>query len=262
VPTPLAFLNSLYGGDGGYIRGYLSNSNDKIWFHLQEDQVDNEERDHATEIVSWMAFLTQECYYIQNVCQDFCPSGFSLSSKQCLKDSGFVFHLTPHEVKDTVYDNINSIPVSTGEDSSFYPNYKPSDPWAAYMRGYYFTGSSYMSFSGLTLAPHFTLTVWVRPDSGSDTQVLFSKEDGGELVEFALDSGKPRLKVLLKNLESLEHTSSSSITPKTWNFLWVKVYVKEPEHYFTTELGTNLDGGVELESTKSPGTTTPSQATK
>jgi len=178
VPTPVASLNSLYGVDGGYIRGYLSNSNDEVWFHVQEDQVIGEGRIHATEIVSWMAFSTQECYYIQSICQDFCPSGFSLSSKQCLKDSGFVFHLTPHEVKDKVYDNINSIPMSTGEDSSFYPNYKPSDPWAAYMRGYYFTGSSYMTFSGLTLAPHFTLTVWVRPDSGSDTQVLFRKKTG------------------------------------------------------------------------------------
>ena len=32
----------------------------------------------------------------------------------------------------------------TGETTDFYPYYHTTDPYAAYERGYYFTGSSFM----------------------------------------------------------------------------------------------------------------------
>ena len=119
------------------------------------------------------------------MCIPFCPTGFTENSGVCNTSDTFVFHLSlDNVILDIVQDQRNSIPVSTGLDKSFYPDYDSSDPIAAAGRGYYFDGdSSYMLFKGgdggkeLVLAPRFTFAAWVRPALDEEWFHLFWKED-------------------------------------------------------------------------------------
>ena len=47
-------------------------------------------------------------------------------------------------------DSISQFPVLTGSSSAFYPTYDNLDPYAADVRGYYFTGSSIMTIQALS----------------------------------------------------------------------------------------------------------------
>ena len=249
--TIIASVNlSGMGSNPGYLRGHLNDKTNETNLELEHGSTSN------LEEVSWVGFIEEECYYVHKVCQDFCPSGFYLSSGNCESDSTLVFRLTPRQIQDIVNDNSSNIPVYTGEDSSFYPNYKPTDPWAAYMRGYYFTGSSYMRFPDsseyeFTLAPDFTITAWVRPDSDSNTQILLSKTDqnGKSMIEFSIDSENPKLNVVLRNLESFTSSSSHSIEARNWNFIGAKGYTGA-NNYFTIKMIVNLNANSEATSSQ------------
>jgi len=174
----VATINTFAGADSVYPRGYQSNSDNQISVRGEETQILSEDQGHASEVVSWAAFYT--CCYTYNTFQTFCATGFSKGPRNCTLELSPVFQLTLDQIEDTVQEQAQGIKVYTGEDSSFYPDYKTSDPLAAYKRGYYFTGSSYMRFpevseSKFTFAPYFTVTAWVRPDSNSNYEVLLSK---------------------------------------------------------------------------------------
>ena len=242
VLTAVASMNTLDGKDGGYVRGYFSDSKNTINFHIEEDQV-KDGTDHTTEIVSWLAFYTSECYYIYDLCQAFCPTGFTTNLSSCIEDSAFVFHLILEEPSDIIYDKVQSIPVHTGEDTSFYPNYKPSDPWATERRGYYFSGSACMYAAEtprLSIAPYFTITVWIRPDNDLKNQVIFLKStETQSMLELSIDSGSPKLKLFPENREYYSYIHSNSLETKTWNFVYAKSYVQN--YLLTLSIGFNTN---------------------
>mgnify|MGYP000161339295 CR=1 FL=1 len=242
----VATISTFEGPEGLHPRGYKTSTSNQIWIYVEENQLVDEEQKHRSEVVSWAAFYT--CCYTYGLFQGFCPTGFSRDSENCTKEESLVFHMTLNQINDTIQEQARGMEIYTGEDSSFYPEYRTTDPWAAYKRGYYFSGSSYMKFpdyfeSEFTFAPEFTITAWVRPDSNSNQEVLLSKEDrtsGKTMLEFSLDSGNPKLKLFLKNSEVFEFNSTDSIVPKTWNFLWAKVYINSDSN-LEVELGTNLN---------------------
>ena len=90
-------------------------------------------------------------YKLYNLCEEFCPTGYTMGSGVCDPDStqGFVFDITLSQIEDIVTDTQSSIPVLTGTTTDFYPDYNTDDPYAAYQRGYYFHGAAVMQ-----LPPH------------------------------------------------------------------------------------------------------------
>ena len=234
----LGTMISFTGGDDGYVRGYSSDNNNEVAFHIEEDQLNNNDREHSIqEEVSWVAFSTYNCFFIEGVCQDFCPTGFP-EDLECQKSDTLIFHLTLDVIQDTV--TYQGISVTTGEDEFFYPEYKLTDPRAAFGRGYYFTGTSHMTFSsGFALAPSFVIAAWIKPDSVTGSQTLFSKvASGDELIDFAINSGKPVLKLLLANGKEFTVYSDHSVKIESWNLVYFKGYI---DATYGVTLGVNLD---------------------
>jgi len=165
-------------------------------------------------------------FVIQGVCKTFCPSGYSSNSGVCDLDDDFVFHLQPHGIQDIVTDTQSSIPVHTGEDSSFHPSPSLYDPIPAKDRGYYFDGSAYMQLApspSLALAPEFTVAIWVRPTADSGT-LLAKQRDSPEvssLIQVSLNSTQPQVDL---NLTSSSHTATESVE-QGWNFLAVGIHL-------------------------------------
>ncbi|CAG9335208.1 unnamed protein product [Blepharisma stoltei] len=174
-------------------------------------------------------------FMLQNICSLFCPTGYILNNNICEIDmnySGFVFNLKPHQIKNIVNDLQNNIPVLTGKDNTFYPNYGITDPYAAIYRGYYFTGTSYMQLPPylstpsplLTFSPQFAIATWIKPISG--TGVIFCKQtDNGaftKYVSFELINKYPSLTLTLKDSSTVTYigtNASLQVTLAQWVFI-------------------------------------------
>ena len=175
-------------------------------------------------------------YLVHSVCNSVCPTNYYCTPTHSqLTDSDFVFNLRPHNIQDIVTDLQSSIPVLTGKDNSFYPNYDSSDPWAAKDRGYYFTGSSYMQLPSpsLVLAPQFSLGMWVRPTSSTGTLLSKQADSSGVATEFCirLNNYFPEVE-----LESFLSATGSVDMNEGWNFLGVYFYL---DSYFELEVYVN-----------------------
>ena len=99
-------------------------------------------------------------YSVQGVCISICPYGYSISGSSCVYSSDFVFFLSlDNVILQTVYDSQSSLAVTAGAGSTFYPTYDSTTPYATKERGYYFTGSAYMTIvaNSITFAPIFTI---------------------------------------------------------------------------------------------------------
>ena len=180
-------------------------------------------------------------YMIHGVCQSFCPTGFTQGTGVCDLVDGFGFHLRPTKIQNKVPDLQNSIPVLTGINNDFYPNYHSTDPLAAKDRGYYFTGTSFMQLPPnsedpsplLRIAPEFTATIWVRPQTSSG--VLLSKQQDttfGTLLRFELDTGVPKTVI-----ELTSGTKSSVGTPfnlGAWNFFGFRFAIESHQFQIKT----------------------------
>ena len=243
VPIPIASRNSFNGGDGAFARGFSVEEFDLIRFRLQEDEIYDP---HTFEILSWAAFFESECYFIQGVCQDFCPSGFTLELGSCKKFQDLVLHLEFNEVNDVLVDKAQGVKVYTGEDNSFYPDYGKHDPIAAYKRGYYFTGSSYMKFPeypelDLSISPEFTLTAWIRPDTTSSNQTILNKQSKDKnLLEFFLHNADLGVSGTLLGDMNFFY-SNEQVQNRVWSLVFVRTYLDEDSHHYQFEIGKNLN---------------------
>ena len=230
VPTPLVSLNSLDGGDGGYMRGYLSNSRNEIWFHLQEDQVTSLSRAHTTETVSWMAFLQhQECNYecstgyykYESLCLEKCPTGFDAVSGECSQNEDSVLSI---EFNDKVDGEVG---LELGSNTGIWDvivhddEEDDNDPWPAQDRGYYFDFDDYASKSGLMIPPSFSAGFWVRPKVNSGT--FFSKQKGNSNFEVGFSSGSIFTRFKLRNGSSVTRSHSESYNDGEWHYVSLKM---------------------------------------
>ena len=136
-----------------------------------------------------------------------------------------MFHFEPHSIEDVVTDSKSSIPLSTGVDSSFYPQTTHEDPYPTQDRGYFFTGASHMQYEcgvncnpSLVISPEFTLTAWVKPTSSSGT--IFAKQKKGSFaktVSLGLDSDYVKLDLEAKDYDQVYKCFFS----EGWNFVAV-----------------------------------------
>ncbi|CAG9321677.1 unnamed protein product [Blepharisma stoltei] len=167
-------------------------------------------------------------FYIKNVCITFCPTGYTASNGACIQDSalnGFVFDLKPLKIEDVVYDLQSNIPVVTGVNNEFYPNYDATDPYAAIERGYYFTGSSLMMAPPnwnnasplLTISPEFTILMWYYPINDG---WIFSKQDLSRNIHIAVgvSSKQPAISMRLQDGSAYLMPGPTTITLSQWSF--------------------------------------------
>ena len=109
-------------------------------------------------------------FLLTDICLVACPTGYTQNSQTINCD------LSYSEVLILNFDTISGQPSDTstlglstraGSTNNFYPNYDTDDPYASYMRGYYFTGGSKVylpPYTGntspvLILAPKITVTI-------------------------------------------------------------------------------------------------------
>ncbi|CAG9335175.1 unnamed protein product [Blepharisma stoltei] len=175
-------------------------------------------------------------YLIQSLCITFCSTGYIINGSNCDSDPAYsnflVFNLRPHQIKDIVVDLASSIPVLTGKDNEFYPNYDTTDPIAAIYRGYYFSGSAYMQLPPytatssplFTFSPKFTISSWIKPITATAT--IFSKQANSGLFEkyvcLELINKAPSLTISLKDSSTVSYTSSNpslQVALSQWNFI-------------------------------------------
>ena len=187
------------------------------------------------------------------MCVASCPTGYKESSGSCVlvhSESDFVFHLNPVKIEDIVYDLRNSVPVLTGEDNQFYPEYGEFDPYAAKDRGYYFTGVSYMQLPPhsssssplLVLSPSFTVSAWVRPIKGSGS-IICKKDSGQTRFCLGIDNYFPELDLKLTSGSS--KAVGSVLDDSGWNFLTAKTYVSSSQYFIEIWNNSTLTSVVE-----------------
>ena len=110
----------------------------------------------------------------------------------------------------------------------FYPEYHANDPYAAYRRGYYFHGTSYIqlpphsedSSDSLVFGAENTVSVWIRPKTTDGT--IFAKQDSSDetiYYELVLVAGAPTVNFYGYNLSSyamVSSTSSNTVDDTQW----------------------------------------------
>ncbi|CAG9335153.1 unnamed protein product [Blepharisma stoltei] len=149
-------------------------------------------------------------------CLSNCPTGYTenTGTKSCdfLSNTGLSI---------VFYDKImlNSIAgVQVGSsNSNTYPSYDSNDPYPSYLRGYYFSGSYYLS-TNTVIGPYFTVSIWVYP-TGAGT-IVSKTISGIEIfcLEILNGSGYPKLSITLSDSSSFSVTLSHSAL-NSWNFI-------------------------------------------
>ena len=168
-------------------------------------------------------YCSENYFLIQEVCHPFCPSGFTANSanRTCELNEHFAFYLKLNKILDTVNDTQSNIPVRTGADNSFYPQFDTTDPLPSKDRGYYFTNSSFMHLPSpsLLIGPWFTLSVWAKPLEDHGT--LLSKQDttANTKLKLGVTSGRLNFEMDIKNSTAPEPLE------ERWNALVVGTYL-------------------------------------
>lgn len=164
---------------------------------------------------------------IHQICMENCPIGYLKSNSQCIDETpdGIVFDLDFTQIKNSLNNKVEiseKVSSSAGNSSEFYPAYDPFDPFPIKNRGFYFDGSAYIQNQGLTFAPVFTMALWVRSQSGSGT--LYTKQSSSNVyIKLSLSNYKLKFSLLLMSLKTF--TSSNSLTPDKWDFLFIKLFL-------------------------------------
>lgn len=162
---------------------------------------------------------------IHQICMKNCPLGYINSSSQCIDETsnGIAFDLDFTQLKNNLSNKAKITEetlTTSGNSSSFYPDFDYFDPYPIKNRGFYFDGSAYIKNQGLTFAPVFTIALWVRSKDGSGT--LYAKQSSSELyLMLSLTQYKVKFSFNLLNLESF--TSSNGLTEDKWDFVMIKV---------------------------------------
>lgn len=110
-----------------------------------------------------------ECFdnlsLIENKLCGKCGIGYTLINNTCLLTSNLFFSLNLNNtISGQIKDSASGIEVLTGTTAKFYPYYEPTDPVSAFLRGFYFNGtSSYLKVSEKFILPYtFKLSLWIN----------------------------------------------------------------------------------------------------
>ena len=144
--------------------------------------------------------------------------------------SGYVFWMVLNGIYDIVIDGRSGWGVLTGSGIGFYYGYHVTDPYAAYLRGYYFTSTSYMQLpphsqngsDSLIIGAENTISIWIRCKSGNG--VIFTKQDSSQNVYYSIDlsSYLPSINIYIYDwltYTSVSYACTSSLNDVNWFLL-------------------------------------------
>ncbi|CAG9335197.1 unnamed protein product [Blepharisma stoltei] len=154
-------------------------------------------------------------FYNSNFCLSSCPTGYTENSytKTCVFSSNIGLSIIFYD--KIVLDSISGISVGSSNTNT-YPNYDTNDPYPAYLRGYYFTGTTYLT-TNTVIGPYFSISVWIYPTSAGT--IVSKTVSGGEIFCFEiLSSEYPQLSITLSDSSALSVALSSSVL-NGWNFI-------------------------------------------
>ena len=150
---------------------YLNNNECSACYKYCKNCLDSE-IDSCTECPQDLDILPE------GIC-GICKLGYTKTNDICQVKNGIIFELKLNNtINGVMTDSASSIKVITGLSSKFYRDYENDDPYAAFLRGFYFNGiQSFLSIeSNLFRLPHsHQLAFWVNFEKGVGT--VFKKQD-------------------------------------------------------------------------------------
>ena len=193
-------------------------------------------------------------YLINNACLSFCPTGYIISGNSCILDSsgGFIFSLLLTSIQDVVVDSQKKFQVTTGVDSSFYPNYTNTDPMAS-PRGYYFSGNSYMNLSpnyanssnSIIFSSVFTISAWIRYTvSGTILNKQINSSPYNSSLQLKLIGSNLAISLIIDNLNitsTSEFICNSNISSITWHQIAIAITLNSGTYITFIMDGVNIN---------------------
>ncbi|CAG9335149.1 unnamed protein product [Blepharisma stoltei] len=174
---------------------------------------------HCTDSSYYSCTSCSSTYFLYNsmICLMSCPSGYTenSSTKNCDFSSTTGLSLSLYD--KIMLHSISGVNIGNSM-SNYYPSYDSNDPYPAYLRGYYFTGTTYMS-SYTVIGPYFTVSIWVYPTAAGT--ILAKTVSGSEIfcLEILSGSGNPKLSIILKDSSSFSVTLSENALNGSWNYI-------------------------------------------
>ncbi|CAG9314446.1 unnamed protein product [Blepharisma stoltei] len=152
-------------------------------------------------------------YYINNLCEPSCPTGYTQNSTthNCDLYSSLALYL--NLIDQLRLDTVSGFTVGS-DSTNTYPSWDAYDPIPAIQRGYYFTGSSYM-ISNFKFSPYFSLSSWVK---GLNDGYFLTKYDGSVYLSISFTAGVPTLTIKLLDGTTISVSGGSSSIFNSWNF--------------------------------------------
>ncbi|CAG9312421.1 unnamed protein product [Blepharisma stoltei] len=154
-------------------------------------------------------------YLLKNLCLTYCPSGYTADSAghSCTLSNSNPLSIALQNLIQL--DTVSGVSVGSSNTNT-YPGWETTDPIPSIYRGYYFSGSNFMSLSSFTLSPYFSFLIWIKPLNDG---YLFMKFDGTTKYSFIVfSSGIPSLNIQLADSSSFSVSGSSSIL-SGWHYI-------------------------------------------
>ena len=168
------------------------------------------------------------------------PASAIPGSNTCILQGSMVFYTSLVSLQNSFHDQISNILITTGADTSFYPNYAGSDPWVASGRGYYFNPSSYLSIdpvspSQLVLGPEFAIGIWafvvatgtLFSRSSTNTILLMTTAATGYLGEIA-------------TVSNVAYSGANPLTHNTWHLVELRLGSRDYGSLIVTAVDTGV----------------------
>ncbi|CAG9329647.1 unnamed protein product [Blepharisma stoltei] len=152
-------------------------------------------------------------YYVTNLCEPSCPTGYTQNSSTHNCDLSSSLALSLNLIDQLRLDTVSGFTVGS-DSTNTYPSWDNYDPIPAIQRGYYFTGTSYMT-SSLKFSPYFSLSSWVK---GLNDGYFLTKYDTSVYLSISFAGGIPTLTIKLFAGTTISVSGASSIF-SSWRFL-------------------------------------------
>ena len=177
-------------------------------------------------------------FLLESVCIDICPVGYFNIGHVCYTsyNSSAAVHFDFSTIENSYYDEISGLPAATGNDSSFYPSYRPSDPIAAIDRGLYFTGSgSYLatpvpSNDFILFGLRFYITMWINPFSLYGNLLYKADANNNNIFSFSLIGGIYEVFISM-NSQLQVYSSVNPLQQQEWSFIMLSLDYSQGSYF-------------------------------
>ncbi|CAG9335954.1 unnamed protein product [Blepharisma stoltei] len=180
-------------------------------------------------------------YLLKTICLTYCPSGYTADSSghSCTLSSSNSLSLSLQNL--IKLDTVSGVSVGSS-NSNTYPTWETTDPVPSIYRGYYFSGSNYMTLTSFTMSPYFSLVIWVKPINNG---YLFMKFDGTTKYFYTnFASGISAINIRLSDSTTVNINGSSSLL-SSWHYIAFTGGIASGQ----TVLTQSIDGGTSISAT-------------